>query len=566
MDMFQFFPTPEALAYTAYKMFNNRNITRLLEPSAGRADLLNPIINAGHGYNKGRIDCIELDLDNQAILREKGLNVIDGDFLAFEGRGAFYSHILMNPPFAKGVEHTLKAWDILYDGELVSIINAANIEGYFNPKVKAPKNAKYELLAKLIKDHGEVKFVDQPFMDPDTKRKTRVRVALVHLVKKGSLTFDFFDDLEQDNDNDLGIGDVNQNQLAIPASTIKNLVTSFNAAVEAMKENVIAEEKAAYYASLIGVNLRKKVNEEGNIVTDTRGVIEKASERYAKLKESAWRKGLDTTEFRETLSSKAAERLERQFEDVLKLEFTTHNIYGLLLGLVEQKGQMQAEMVGDVFDSITMYHSENRAYFKGWKSNDKHRSGCYRIKMTRFILPMGTTLFGDSLQWSELRRLSDFDKVFAMLDGKHEPEVTLFDTFNNKDTMHELKLGERLSTSYFDVRFYAGVGTVHFYPKRKDLIERMNRVAGKLRNWLPDDETASDPRFWEQYEQAEKVTRKMDQLKKDKGISDWEIRSGRVDVNEIHAEACSELGIKLPALGWDSGQEQRPALPMAVGA
>jgi len=132
--------------------------------------------------------------------------------------------------------------------------------------------------------------------------------------------------------------------------------------------------------------------------------------------------------------------------------------------------------------------------------------------------------------------------------------------------MHELKLGERLSTSYFDVRFYAGVGTVHFYPKRKDLIERMNRVAGKLRNWLPDDETASDPRFWEQYEQAEKVTRKMDQLKKDKGISDWEIRSGRVDVNEIHAEACSELGIKLPALGWDSGQEQRPALPMAVGA
>lgn len=561
MDLFQFFPTPEALAYTAYKMFKNQNITRLLEPSAGRADLLYPIINAGHGYNKGRIDCIELDLDNQAILREKGLNVIDGDFLAFEGRGAFYSHILMNPPFAKGVEHTLKAWDILYDGELVSIINAANIEGYFNPKVKAPKNAKYELLVKLIKDHGEVRFVDQPFMDPDTKRKTRVRVALVHLVKKGSLTFDFFNDLEQDNDNDLGIGDVNQNQLAIPASTIKNLVMSFNAAVEAMKENVIAEEKAAYYASLIGVDLRKKVNEEGNIVTDTRGVIEKASERYTKLKESAWRKVLDTTEFHEQLSSKAAERLERQFEDVLKLEFTTHNIYGLLLGLVEQKGQMQAEMVADVFDSITRYHSENRAYYKGWKSNDRHRDGCYRIKMTRFIIPVSTTL-----PWSEMRRLADYDKVFAMLDSKQKPDVSLYDTFNDKDTLRLLTQGERVSTSYFDVRFYTGVGTIHFYPKRKDLIERMNRVVGKLRSWLPDDETASDPRFWEQYEQAEKVTRKMDQIKKDRGVSDWEIRTGRVDVEEIHAEACTELGIELPALGWDDSQVERPSLPIAVGA
>lgn len=30
----------------------------------------------------------------------------------------------MTPPFASGVEHVLKAWNLLYDGELVAILNA----------------------------------------------------------------------------------------------------------------------------------------------------------------------------------------------------------------------------------------------------------------------------------------------------------------------------------------------------------------------------------------------------------------------------------------------------------
>jgi hypothetical protein len=66
-----------------------------------------------------------------------------------------------------------------------------------------------------------------------------------------------------------------------------------------------------------------------------------------------------------------------------------------------------------------------------------------------------------------------------------------------------------MPSTYFDVRFYPGVGTIHFYPTNKAIIDRFNRLVGKERQWLPQDDTQASKAFWEQYDSAEKVTRKM---------------------------------------------------------
>ncbi len=132
MDLNQFYPTPPNLAIRAFMTFKNRSITRLLEPQAGRGDLLKPLLKS-YRFGAPDIDCIEIDPDNQAILQKQGLNVIDSDFLAYEGRGLMFSHILANPPFRSQIPHTLKAWNLLYDGELVTILNAHGIE---NPRTK----------------------------------------------------------------------------------------------------------------------------------------------------------------------------------------------------------------------------------------------------------------------------------------------------------------------------------------------------------------------------------------------------------------------------------------------
>jgi len=59
-----------------------------------------------------------------------------------------------------------------------------------------------------------------------------------------------------------------------------------------------------------------------------------------------------------------------------------------------------------------------------------------------------------------------------------------------------------MPSTYFDVRFYPGVGTIHFYPTNKAIIDRFNRLVGKERQWLPQDDSQASKAFWKQYDSA----------------------------------------------------------------
>lgn len=49
-----------------------------------------------------------------------------------------------------------------------------------------------------------------------------------------------------------------------------------------------------------------------------------------------------------------------------------------------------------------------------------------------------------------------------------------------------------------------GVGTIHFFPRDKKLIDRLNRLVGRHRQWLPPTDDGVSKDFWLQYEKAEK--------------------------------------------------------------
>jgi hypothetical protein len=89
----------------------------------------------------------------------------------------------------------------------------------------------------------------------------------------------------------------------------------------------------------------------------------------------------------------------------------------------------------------------------------------------------------NDLPWASRQMLADIDKVFSMLDGKVKPEISLETAFNQH--FHALRNGSRVKASYFDVRYYPGVGTIHFFPTNKKLIDRINRLVGNHRRWLP---------------------------------------------------------------------------------
>ena len=501
MDM-QFYPTPLDLAQRAWSKFKDRNFVRILEPSAGEGHLIGAVPVDRFGYHRYKIDAIELDSTKHPLL--KGMcDVVGFDFLRFEA-GAIYSHIIMNPPFADGAKHVLKAWDILFDGEIVAILNADTLRNAYSKE--------RQMLTRLIEQHGEVEFIPDAFKGDEVERQAEVEVALVYLCKQAdtsAIIGDILGEMKADTEaHSLGADFHEAHDLALPNNFAENTVLAFNAAVEAMRQEVYAEARASHYARLLGETMAKvngdasgesSSESSGSTATWVRGELGK---RYGKLKDRAWTGILRSTQVTSRLSSSAQRRLETEFENIKKLEFSESNIYGFLAGLANAGGQIQIEMACDVFDLITKYHSDNTVFYMGWKSNDRHRTCGMRIKTTRFVLPGHRRSLGDSLYWDSEQVLGDFDKVFAMLDGKTEPETSLVQVF--RSSFRELRFGSRVSSSYFDVRYYPGVGTIHFFPRNKMLIDRLNRLVGRHRKWLPPTDEGVSKDFWLQFDKAEK--------------------------------------------------------------
>lgn len=495
---YQWYPTPASLARRAWSLFKDKEHLRVLEPSAGNGDLLDVLKD--ESGRRPTIDCCEIDLARHPILREKGYSVVGTDFLAMESLN-IYSHVIANPPFHSGVAHLLHAWERVWDAELVFILNAES--------VKNPFTADRKRLVHLIEQYGTVEFARGAFATEEAQRKTEVEVALVWLRKEAPVT-DILGDLinelkaDQRDGKALAEGYEELNQVALPASVIENAVAAFNAAVMAMQDAVKARARQNYYARILGETMavRSGSAESSKPNTSAKWMQGEIEEGYKDLKDRAWSGILRGTQIESRLSSKAQRRLEADFETIKRLEFTTANIYGFLCGLIDNQQTIQLEMICDVFDSISKHHTDNAHLYRGWKSNDRHRTQAMRIKMTRFILPgFESERWQRGLGYNAIRSLSDFDRVFAMLDGgKLRPEVGLVDIFERD--FEALRSGERVASSYFECRYYPRAGTVHFFPSRKYLIDALNRYVGRHRQWLPPTQEQANADFWIQYDQA----------------------------------------------------------------
>ncbi|RME42248.1 MAG: DUF4942 domain-containing protein [Chloroflexi bacterium] len=544
-DLLQFYPTPEALARKAWSLFESKDYRRILEPSAGRGDLLAPLRERLRWHGRVPVDVVELNIQHHPVLRDLGYDVVDTDFLRFRSP-VIYSHIIMNPPFAQGVDHVLHAWDLLRDGELVAILNAETIDN--------PCTAKREQLRRLIAEHGRVEYVESAFQDPDTLRKTDVRVALVHLDRheKISISFDAFC-LKQENSCKVIDEQARRpNPLALPEGAIANIVRAFNAAVEAMQRSVRAEAEAHYYRKLIEFRVSGNGNNDapktgsGSAGISFATLADTLNERYEELKKHAWLRVFSTADFTSRFSRNVRAELESQLDMLTKMEFSEENIHAVLEGLLQSKTELDFRMLEEVFDEITRYHSDNRWYYRGWKSNDRHRLG-WRIRTTRFILPRMKNWSGTGLDWEAEQKVFDIDRAFALLDGRTEPELGMLDAI--KAHSEEFVSGQRISSDYFDVRFFKGIGTMHFFPRRKDLVERLNRIVGKRRQWLPDHPDDADKAFWMQYEKADRVTREME--RRLAALPVWQRDYDHV-MEQTHRESCEEIGIHLDALDQES--------------
>jgi predicted RNA methylase len=121
-----FFPTPLEIAEMVIDAADqdSDSTPRVLEPSAGQGALAQALLAAVPG---AKLDLVEADPWNAAMLRRRGWTVHEQDFLTFRAADA-YDAVVMNPPFSLAsdrkayITHILHAWSMVAEnGILVAV-------------------------------------------------------------------------------------------------------------------------------------------------------------------------------------------------------------------------------------------------------------------------------------------------------------------------------------------------------------------------------------------------------------------------------------------------------------
>ena len=531
MDEFQYYPTPRHLAKIVWKGFTTP-ITSILDPEAGGGALVIPYLedfpedwdertakrrasylDPERYFNDVNWYACEINMQMHANLKEAGATIVGCDFLSMQSASMF-SHIVMNPPFRHGAKHLMHAWNIFYAGEIGCILNAATIRNPSSPEARK--------IVELIEKYGSVQYLENQFIGDEVERETGVEVAVIHLRKEPDVALNL-DSILSNLKPDAYVPRDDEfdalHSVALPMNFIERVMIDYTVAVNAAR--VAAESKIIYEATeqRLGFTF-SEMQTKGmdatsrpvpiNIVEETRKVL---TVMLAGLRERAWGQVLRSSDVLDLLTSKGRKAVEAQFGTISQMEFNRDNILAFISGLQAAQGELAKDMALEVFDMIIGQDTANCTFYKSWKSNEKHKRLGMRIKKSRFVLPLEKySYLTNSLSSEAGSHLRDMDRVFNMLanfaECKGEKVVrSHFDLFTSVTRdFDRLCQGERIKTTWADIRFYKGAGTFHFYPNSQLMIDKLNQFVGAARQWLPPDMEQANDDFKQQYDQAEKLT------------------------------------------------------------
>lgn len=170
-----FYPTPPDVAALILDPLDLRSKT-VLEPSAGKGDLVRECLNRG----AGEVLWCEKEPELAQILA--GITGATpthaySDFLELQASDVSHIDLIaMNPPFSADEAHILHAWEIAPPGcEIVALCNWNTCEGTYR---------RLQLqLSNLIESYGSKENLGECFATAE--RSTRVSVGMVRLTKPG---------------------------------------------------------------------------------------------------------------------------------------------------------------------------------------------------------------------------------------------------------------------------------------------------------------------------------------------------------------------------------------------
>lgn len=520
-----FYPTPPSVADILLADVDWYKVGTVLEPSAGKGDLLRSAIRLALGecsYNEYcgeyhrsafEADAVEIDpylrsivryelggeklkeiairiseidrttredtpevkAERKALMREKAflkaatVRLVHDDFLTMDTRKS-YDLIIMNPPFANGDEHLLKAIEMQRrtGGEIRCILNA---ETLLNPYT----NRRKVLQAQLAEIGAEVSFIDGAFLGAE--RQTDVSIAIV----KASLP-----KVEYESNIYNRLREAAEMEEMEPEEVTDLAVTDF-------LELIVSQYKVEVDAGLELIREYQALKPRiGSAITLTIGDKDKYSplnlNGYVKcVRQMYWEKLFSNPQFMAKLTSNLKDKYRGMVGKMGDYDFSLFNIQQIMTEMNAELAQGVQDTIVALFDRLTEQYSwypemqKNIHYYNGWKTNKVHKIN------SKVILPIhGLTA---DPYWSRdtinVRKaeetIGDIEKVFDFLDGNMTADVDLHGVL---ERANEEKQTKNIPCKYFSVTLYKK-GTMHIKFHSQELVDRFNVYCCRKKNWLP---------------------------------------------------------------------------------
>lgn len=420
------------------------------------------------------------------IRRNGDFHMVGDDFLRFR-TGKKYDLIVMNPPFANGCDHLLKAISMQerYGGLVCCILNA---ETLLNPYSVGRKT----LMAQLNKYNADIRYMENAFSDAE--RKTGVKVALVQVaIPEPELKSDIFDRLtraeeveaqEAATPTDLALNDLVSrmvSQFNVEVSAGVELIKAYKALAPHILED-FPESKDGIYNEPI---LTLKVDDRSDL--DVNRYVERVRYKY-------WKGLFKNKELMSRMTWKMQEAWTSRISDMKAYDFSVSNIKAILAEMNVQLADGVKSAIMELFEKFTTEHSwypecsNNVHYYTGWSTNKAH----YVNK--KVIMPCGAYVRDDI--WNDdkfspsaaLGVLNDVEKVLDYFAGEGVgASVDLSSVMNavSGNRCHGLNHPPKnLVCKHFTVTFFKK-GTVHITFHDQELVDRFNIWCARQGNELP---------------------------------------------------------------------------------
>ena len=507
----QFYPTPPALAEKMLEGLDMNFVSTVLEPSAGKGDLVTAIARKNQLSYRNReidVDCCEIDPYLRQILQynfsyekkqEIGaaqgyhtreydlidhtkLHVVHDDFLTYSSM-KHYDLILMNPPFQDGAKHLLKALHMQRDGGLV--ICLLNAETLRNPYT----DMRQDLVRMLQELNAEITFVDDAFRDAERSASVDAAIVRVH-IQEAEHESEFWSRMkkaiaESDPQPDPEL------KALVAGDYIDRAITLYNTEVAATMEFVKEYRALVPY---IYTDLSPQDKYRAPILTLTvsgdRGASGFDQQRYMRMvRLKYWRALFKNEKFVGRLTSNLRERYEKQVDRMADYEFSAFNIKQIMIEMNAEMTQGVEDSIMGLFDKLTIEHSwfpeckNNRHYYNGWATNKAHKVG------KKCIVP--ENMFRDSWGYGSdyldtfkaYKVLSDLEKSMDYLGGEG-PDG--YDLNARLEWAKQSGQTRNIQLKYFAIDiFKKGTTHIKFYPETMKLVDRLNIYASQKKGWLP---------------------------------------------------------------------------------